>query len=142
MILPDGGDCYRAAHLTVINSARSGDFREVVLVHGLVDGNGPLKGVRFGHAWVEVTTPDQGVIVADHSNGGRVYAKRDVYYKAGGVVEAECRRYSAAQAAVMAMSSGHTGPWDEELKAFEAELRQSMKGLDQHARNCDQHQEP
>ena len=26
---------------------------KVTLVHGLVDGQGPPKGTRYGHAWVE-----------------------------------------------------------------------------------------
>lgn len=118
------GDCYMAAWRVVISAEKSGNFSEVVLVHGFVDGVGKLKGHRFGHAWVELTVDDGLVIVADYSNGNRFHVERERYYRLGGIVEIESRRYDAFQAIALAFMSKDTGPWDEKTVDIEVELDQ------------------
>jgi hypothetical protein len=49
-----------------------------VLVHGTVTGQGPIAGMRYGHAWIEV-----GDVVLDPSNGRFVCARKSAYYAAG-----------------------------------------------------------
>ena len=50
-ILQEGlGDCYQAGGRLIMNFF--GD-KEHKLVHGMVNGQGALEGIRFGHCWVE-----------------------------------------------------------------------------------------
>jgi len=44
-----GGNCYQVAY------RYSQNHPDLKLVHGLVQGQGALKGVRYNHAWVEDT---------------------------------------------------------------------------------------
>ena len=57
------GDCYHAAGNLAINFI--GD-KNAKLVHGMVHGQGKLKGLKYGHAWVEYKDS-----ALDHSNGNK-----------------------------------------------------------------------
>ena len=96
------GDCYQAAARFVIGNARCPG---ILLVHGEVTGQGPIAGLRYGHAWVEI-----GDAVIDPSNGRIVCARKDAYYGigkiTGGVV-----RYSPSQAHLLMLETLHYGPW-------------------------------
>ena len=43
------GDCYQAGGRLIMNFFGDKDHK---LVHGMVNGQGPLSGIRFGHCWV------------------------------------------------------------------------------------------
>jgi hypothetical protein len=45
------GDCYEAA-AKLLYAHRS--CPGIMLVHGTVTGQGPIAGIRYGHAWIEV----------------------------------------------------------------------------------------
>ena len=97
------GDCYEAAARFVIgNSLCPG----IVLAHGEVTGQGPIAGIRYGHAWAEI-----GEAVIDPSNGRIVCTRKDAYYGigkiTGGVV-----RYSPAEARRLMLDTLHYGPWE------------------------------
>ena len=62
ILLEGRGDCYQAAG-RLVTSLGSG----AKLVHGMVEGQGHLKGLKFGHAWVE-----KGGKVYDYSNGKKI----------------------------------------------------------------------
>jgi hypothetical protein len=54
------GNCYAAAFRAFLDGNRLHDLlkqkrvlSKAKLVHGLVDGEGPARGTRYGHAWVE-----------------------------------------------------------------------------------------
>mgnify|MGYP003658746031 CR=1 FL=1 len=68
-ILTEGmGDCYQAAGRLIMEYIGKGK-----LVHGMVNGQGSLEGIRFGHAWVEV-----GSKVLDHSNSKKKSIQKNV----------------------------------------------------------------
>lgn len=103
------GDCYEAAGRYVTDAAFVGQADSHTLVHGVVSGQGPLEGRRFGHAWVEVDD-----VVVDASNGRNLVLPRDAYYRLGRVVAEECRRYTPEEATIEMVRSKHWGPWEGE----------------------------
>lgn len=96
------GDCYEAA-AQLLYAHRS--WPGVWLVHGTVTGQGPIAGVRYGHAWVEI-----GDVVIDPSNRRFVVARKSVYYAAGEITES-VERYTFLEAARQMLETGHYGPW-------------------------------
>jgi hypothetical protein len=104
------GDCYQAAAELVVlpNGALEGVALE--LVHGEVLGQGPLEGVRYGHAWVELN----GALVLDHSNGREIHLPAAVYYELGDIDPASVVRYDASEARRKLIEFEHYGPWGED----------------------------
>jgi predicted Zn-dependent protease len=100
------GNCYEAA--AKLLTAHCG-CPGVELVHGTVTGQGPIAGVRYGHAWVEV-----GDVVLDASNGRFVVACRSAYYAVGEVTE-PVSRYGFEAAVRQMLETSHYGPWQESL---------------------------
>jgi len=98
------GDCYQAAGNLAISFV--GDPK-AKLVHGMVNGQGPLKGIRFGHSWVEY-----GDKVLDHSNGEKREIPKSVYYALGKVNPEENKYYTPKEAIKWMMKSKHWGPWE------------------------------
>lgn len=89
------------------------------VVHGHPIGRGgEAEGLRYWHAWVEVTTP-AGTVVVDYSNGLEVVMPRTRYYRLGQI--RDVRRYTPDQARAMAAEWGHLGPWDGTEPAVEPE---------------------
>ena len=99
------GDCYPAAGRLAIEML--GD-KKVILVHGMVNGQGMLEGKRFGHAWVEYDNRK----VMDHSNGKQLEVPKDAYYALGGVKEEDNKYYLPNKAIRMMTKSMHWGPWE------------------------------
>lgn len=99
---PENGDCYVVAARLVTGD---GAPEDALLCHGTCTGHGPIKGITFGHAWVEW----YGMVV-EQSNGHDAVLPRDVYYEAG-----RCRevvRYTPDEARRMMQKHGHYGPWE------------------------------
>lgn len=108
-----GGDCYEVA-LGVLLDFGSGS--DAVLCHGVPLGTGgEAKGLRFGHAWVEV-----GDMVIDRSNGHDVEMPRVLYYAIGNIEPERVRRYNWREAAERALSTEHSGPWHHDPDAVHA----------------------
>ena len=101
-LLEEMGDCYQAAGRLIMEYISNGK-----LVHGMVNGQGRLNGIRFGHAWVEV-----GGKVLDHSNGQKRSLPKEVYYALGRIKPSECKYYKYQDAAKLMASKGHWGPWE------------------------------
>ena len=97
------GNCYEAAaKLLYAHRSCSG----IVLVHGTVTGQGPIAGIRYGHAWIEI-----GDVVLDPSNGRFVCARTSAYYAVGEISEpVAC--YAFEEAARQMLETRHYGPWD------------------------------
>jgi hypothetical protein len=94
------GLCYTAA----LSWVREADDPDWMVVHGTVLS--AKAGKRIEHAWCE-----RGGFVADLDLpvGLRV-VERDLYYQA---LEPEVRKvYGAGEAILMALKTGHDGPWD------------------------------
>lgn len=99
------GNCYEAA-LELFLRFNTDLPTGPKLVHGRVHGQGRLKGISFGHAWVEV-----GDVVFDYSNGGKLIMRRDHYYQMGKIEEVE--KYTFSQLFEHIERTGHMGPWDQ-----------------------------
>ena len=97
------GDCYEAA-ANLLHAHR--DCPGIVLVHGTVTGQGPIAGIRYGHAWVEI-----GDVVLDPSNGRFVVARKSDYYAVGQIAATACNGFDAAVR--MMLETRHYGPWHE-----------------------------
>jgi len=104
---PDGpGDCYEVAGQLVVIDKVDG-----VLCHGTPLGTGgEAEGLRYGHAWVEVNIIG-ATFVIDKSNGNDAFFPKDVYYRAGSIVDEDVVRYSRVEAARHIVKYKHWGPW-------------------------------
>ncbi len=102
-ILTEGnGDCYQAAGRLMMEWANPSS----ILVHGMVNGQGKLDGLRFGHAWVE-----KGSTVYDYSNGKELSLPKKVYYQMGGIKKQDNKYYKWRDSLKWMTKSGHWGPW-------------------------------
>lgn len=99
------GNCYEVAGKLI---ADMDDFPNVFLCHGLVTGQGKVKGIRFGHAWVEINN-----IVIDISNGKNVAMEKEMYYRIGNIKDTEVKKYSPAESKLMILKTENFGPWDD-----------------------------
>lgn len=95
------GDCYSAAYGLV--HKLGGNWK---LAHGSPTGQGPISGIKFGHAWVENKDT-----VIDPSNGGMVTLPKVAYYALGHIDPAEVKLFSPKEADAQAVRTGHYGPW-------------------------------
>ena len=96
------GQCYEIGYQRIQTG-----IRNAVLVHGIVTGRGPIEGIRYGHAWVEI----QGYVV---DPSGKVVPK-ELYYRIGEVSHE--KKYTMEGAARRAVEHGHYGPWDPVIAA-------------------------
>jgi hypothetical protein len=96
------GDCFEAAAKLLLEVGSDA----LKLVHGEVTGQGPIEGLRYGHAWVEA-----GDWVLDHSNGKELCVPREVYYRVGEIADNR-HEYDLKTARHLMMETGHFGPWD------------------------------
>lgn len=103
-----GGDCSYAAGRYISNSAfGKKDGENYILVHGLVNGQGILSGIKFVHAWVE-----NGDMVIDKSNGRDINVPKVLYYALGNINPQETVRYTWKDVAEKMSTTGTYGPWD------------------------------
>lgn len=105
--LPDGnGDCFRSAANEVIY----GGHQDGRVCHGVVTGQGHIKGVRFAHAWVEVDYGDEAMVI-DRSNGRAITMPRDLYYAIGEIDSTAVERYEKAEVLRHIQDTHQWGPW-------------------------------
>lgn len=102
--LSGDGNCYEVAGNAALEAFIRG--RDVTVCHGEVSGQGPLEGVRFGHAWIE-----QGGTVIDRSNGNNISMPVFAYYALGKIDPGQVDKYTAKEAVEMMQATGHYGPW-------------------------------
>jgi hypothetical protein len=97
------GHCYHNAYLWLLYRPELSD--DHFLVHGLVYHE---QTGRHGHAWIETTIA--GVeFVYDKGD----YMPKVLYYQLGDV--SYTVRYSLKQSSILAVETGHSGPWDETI---------------------------
>jgi len=107
--IPDenkGGECYMCAanHIYMNPDTHT-------LVHGDVTGQGPIEGVRYGHAWTEFEGDDKMPMVYDPSVDVTLPAA--LYYHLGQINQDEIRRYSSEEMNQRLIDTSIWGPWDE-----------------------------
>jgi len=80
------------------------------LVHAEVSGQQHLKGLRFGHAWLE-----KDGLVFDYTNSKIIEnVPKELYYILGAVIEAPGKyaRYTEREINKMVCKYEHWGPWE------------------------------
>ena len=101
------GDCFQTAWRTFYQNISS----KPVLVHGIITGQGPIEGIKYNHAWVEI-----GDVVIDKTIP--MFAKgfpKDAYYRLAQADEDKIFRYTAKEVAQKAQQFGTYGPWEDVL---------------------------
>jgi len=108
------GDCYEVAGRMAImglSKAPNGEkfLGKPMVVHGEVEGQGKIKGLRYGHAWIE-----DDVYVYDFSNGKSLMLLKEVYYYLGKINQDKPKlyKYSFLEARKKMLETGDYGPWD------------------------------
>lgn len=106
------GDCYRAAgtYLADQEFNPDSDGAPAILVHAIVHGQGPHKGLGIGHAWVEITLTDGYVLCIDRSSNNNHCLPAEKYRQAAKIIEEH--RYTYAEMSSHTLKSGHWGPWE------------------------------
>lgn len=113
------GDCYVvAAKLVAVEEV----FPRYLVCHGEATGRNEIAGVRFGHAWIEGELGEQGPVVFDFSNGGNHIVPVDDYYRLGEIDPSSVRKYTAKEALMLMLKTGHYGPWDTDAEDGDAVL--------------------
>ena len=100
------GDCFMAAGKYISDFAFQSQ-EKTFLVHGIVTGQGEIRGIRFLHAWVENNN-----MVIDKSNGKDLHIPKDLYYALGNINPGEIVKYTYSEAIEKMLNNGHYGPWD------------------------------
>jgi len=102
------GDCMETAGRLIMDFGFLAERPGAKLIHAIVEGQGPLAGRRFVHAWVEA-----GGMAIDRS-GGRDIELPALLYRLIGNVE-QVHEYTPEQAREMMVETGTFGPWAPEL---------------------------
>jgi hypothetical protein len=113
------GNCYHNAVDTLEEITREG--REAVLVHGrpILQG-GKYQGMRYGHAWVEVTIRLPGpqgtchfpLVLCIDGNHPDQEMPQGLYYWGGQIEHEEVKRYTLDEVHEHMNRTGTYGPWE------------------------------
>jgi len=108
----EGGDCYESAgnYMTEKCMSSRGDCK-LTLVHAEVTGQGPIDGLKYGHAFVL-----DGDMVIDNSNGRNLKMPKQIYYNVGRI-GANVFEYSFEDFRKNILLYEHWGPWDLETES-------------------------
>lgn len=100
-----GGDCYEAALKYLLKNSKN----NLLLVHGEVTGQGAIKGIKYGHAWIE-----NGENVIDVSNGRDIKLPKIIYYALGHIKDKSDKlfKYDLKSANKMILRYRTYGPWE------------------------------
>lgn len=98
------GDCYYQAYKYQEQNPN------VTLVHGLVDGQGKLKGIIYNHAWCE--DGDNIIDMTLNPNLQKIINKQ-LYYLLGNIKTTY--RYTFQDRLEKSLKIGTYGPWEDVL---------------------------
>ncbi len=100
------GDCYEANANYLMDVYLADQNTPILLCHGLAIGQGPIKGIKHGHCWLEINN-----MVMDFSNNHTITMSKEAYYKLGKIKYVH--RYNAKETAKMLLKHQHYGPWTD-----------------------------
>lgn len=103
------GDCYQQAWKFAVYNPE----RNPMLVHGIVTGRGPIEGLRYNHAWVEIGDVVYDKTIPMAANG----IPKQLYYSLGNIVEPDklVFRYTLDDVLKKSRKFGTYGPWEDIL---------------------------
>ena len=117
------GECFYKSCTFLLDLPQDA-LKDARLVHGLVDGQGPMDGIRFPHAWVEVSI---GGCMFVWDPEAKALLQRHRYYEAGRIVEDELTRYTGAKAWMHVSQTGHAGPWEDRFDVWQNEALDELR---------------
>jgi len=105
------GNCYESAFSFFMERHLHGEADRFRLVHAEICGQGPMEGVRYGHAWILDVERD---VVIDKSNGNDLEWPRAMYESVARVALAGDNKheYDWLEARERILAFEHYGPWD------------------------------
>ena len=101
------GTCYQDAMTYMMKHSTRGKT-DLQLVHGLVTGQGAIKGIVYNHAWVE-----KGNKVIDETIPLTI--DKRVYYAIGNIHERDVFRYTFDEMSRHVTDFKTYGPWEKKL---------------------------
>jgi len=104
-----GGDCYRCAAKYVLDNPET-----YTLAHAVVTGQGPIEGLRYGHAFV-LFDRDGVEYVKDLS--ADVEMPSALYFAIGRIDSEKVVTYTSEEAIHKMIEFEHWGPWDKNILA-------------------------
>ena len=108
--IPDenqNGTCYQDAMDYMMTHSKRGKD-DILLCHGLVTGQGAIKGIVYNHAWIE-----KGNKVIDETVNLTI--DKRVYYAIGNIKEKNVFRYTFDEMAKKVTKFKTYGPWEKVL---------------------------
>ena len=105
------GDCYQQGLRYFLDNVHSNpDLR---LCHGLVTGQGAIKGIKYNHCWVEDIKKNKvfDMTMPDFFRN----PDTDIYYYFGKINPDDVFRYGLDQVLAKEQEFGTYGPWEEKL---------------------------
>ena len=97
------GDCYNKHGRMMMDKVNSETATGWKIVHGLVTGQGPIKGVKFGHCWLE-----KNGTVYDYSNNRNIVMSKAIYYSIGRIKKTN--KFTGEQFRKKILKTGTWGP--------------------------------
>jgi hypothetical protein len=98
------GSCYQDAMNHMMRHGKRGKD-DILLCHGLVTGQGAIKGIVYNHAWIE-----KGSKVVDETIP--ITIDKRVYYAMGNIKEKTVFRYTYEEMAHKVTKFKTYGPWE------------------------------
>jgi len=100
-----GGMCFQVASQYMLQHSKDKQLR---LCHGLVTGQGAIKGVVYVHAWVE-----RGQLVIDETLNAKI--PKDMYYDIGNINKKYVYTYTLDEMMKKMNEFETYGPWERKL---------------------------
>jgi len=104
------GDCFKVAGRAMLELDPKMEKAGYKMVHAIVRGEGKLEGRRFGHAFNKL-----GNVIFDNSNGNKIMARKENYFKQGAINPKEKGayvEYTVEESLLKLARYKHWGPWD------------------------------
>ena len=108
------GNCYEEAAKYFLYGCKADDK---ALVHAVVTGQGPVEGIRYGHAFVTYTGINGEKVVYIENLGGQVTEMNyEKYKKIGEINDEEIVVYPDMSSVLRKLlETEHWGPWDQKI---------------------------